>query len=175
MIRSCSIGIVILTLGIFSCTQPYPPLETVPSVDLSRYTGVWYEIARLPNTFQENCYCTTAEYQLNDDGTIKVINTCRKDSTTGQVDRVIGKAFVVEGSWNAKLKVQFFWPFRGDYWVIALAPDYSYAVVGTPSRKYLWILSRTPSISDELYSMLVNLSRQKGFDLTRLIRTVHCH
>ncbi len=105
-----------------------------------------------------------------EDGVIRVVNTCRKGD---DVDQAEGKAFVVEGSGNAKLRVQFFWPFRGDYWVIDLAEDYSYAVVGTPSRKYFWILSRTPTMPEGTLQTLVARIQARGFDTTRMQRTVH--
>ena len=156
---------------IFGCgTTNYPPLDVVDSVDLNRYTGKWYEIARLPNSFQEECYCTTAEYKLNEDNTIDVRNECREDSIDGDLDYANGTAYVVEGSNNAKLKVSFFWPFKGDYWIIELDKDsYSFAVVGTPSRKYLWILSRTPQMDEDLYKELIARISKKGFDTTKLI------
>lgn len=158
-------------LILFSCgTTNYPPLKVVDSVDIERYLGKWYEIARLPNSFQEDCFCTTAEYKLNDDNTIDVRNECREDSTDGELDYANGTAYVVEGTNNAKLKVSFFWPFKGDYWIIELdEAEYSYAVVGTPSREYLWVLSRTPHMNNELYNELINKISQKGFDTSKLI------
>ncbi len=166
-------GIVILATVLFSgCalfgSNDYAPLETVPSVDVGRYAGKWYEIASLPFSFQEGCTCTTAEYQMREDGVLSVTNTCKKE---GEVDQAVGKAFIVEGSNNAKLKVQFFWPFKGDYWVIDLADDYSYAVVGVPSRKYCWILSRTRTMNDDVYAAIVERVKAKGFDVTKFNRT----
>jgi apolipoprotein D and lipocalin family protein len=151
----------------------YPALEVVPTVDLNRYAGSWSEIASLPVSQQKGCFCTKAEYSLMDDGVIKVVNTCRKNSPNGEVDRAEGKAFVVPGSNNAKLRVQFFWPFRGDYWILELENDYSYAVVGVPSRKYCWILSRTPQMNPEILEMLVQHLKAKGFDVSRMQRTDH--
>jgi len=153
--------------SIFS-SNSYAPLETVPSVDVKQYGGKWFEIASLPFSRQEGCSCTTAEYEILEDGVLKVTNTCKKE---GNIEQAIGKAFVVEGTNNAKLKVQFFWPFRGDYWVIDLAADYSYAVVGVPSRKYCWILSRTTTMSDETYTGIVQRVKAKGFDVTRFQKT----
>ena len=147
------------------------PLETVARVDLQRYMGKWYEIAAFPQRFQKGCHCTTAEYELTDKGYVRVINTCRLDSPGGKVKRAKGKAFVVKGSNNAKLRVQFFWPFRGDYWIIDLAADYGYAVVGAPNRKYLWILSRTPRLDEGLYRDIVKRIEAKGFDPSRLQRS----
>lgn len=159
-----------ILLTIFGCSASnYPPLDVVDSVDIQRYLGKWYEIARLPFSQQEGCSCTTAEYELIDETTIRVINKCIKD---GELDDANGKAFVVEGSNNAKLRVQFFWPFRGDYWIIELDKEnYTYAVVGTPSRKYLWILSRTSLMDETIYNSLLEKISAKGFDINKLIKT----
>jgi apolipoprotein D and lipocalin family protein len=160
-------------MSLFSCgSSNYPPLDVVDKVDVQKYLGKWYEIALLPNSFEKNCNCTTAEYSLIDSETIRVINSCRKDSVKGEIDKATGKAFVVEGSNNAKLRVQFFWPFRGDYWIIDLDKEnYQYAVVGAPSRKYLWILYRKPKMDEELFNSLVSKCKEKGFDVSKLIKT----
>jgi apolipoprotein D and lipocalin family protein len=162
-----------ILMSLFGCeSSNYAPLDVVDKVDVNRYIGKWYEIAMLPNSFQKGCNCTTAEYSIIDAETIRVINSCRKDSTNGELDQVNGKAFVVEGSNNAKLRVQFFWPFRGDYWIIDLDKDnYQYAVVGAPSRKYLWILSRTPKMDEQLFNSLVDKCKSKGFDVNKLLKT----
>ena len=154
-----------------AAAQKLPPLETVPSVDLGRYMGAWYEIASFPQRFQKGCHCTVAEYAMTDKGYVQVFNSCRKDDPAGKLSKAKGKAFVVKGSGNAKLRVQFFWPFRGDYWIIDLASDYSYAVVGAPDRDYLWILSRTPRMDEALYREIVARCAAKGFDVTRLQKT----
>ena len=146
------------------------PLETVPSVDLQKYLGRWYEISSFPQSFQKGCHCTVAEYSM-EKNFVRVINTCRKDSPEGKVKQAKGKAFVVNGSNNAKLRVQFFWPFRGDYWIIDLAEDYSFAVVGAPDRKYLWILSRAPQMDEGLYQEIVKRCADKGFDVGKLVKT----
>lgn len=165
--------LLILLTGVFlfSCGGNYPPLDTVESVDLDKYLGKWYEIALLPNSFEEGCHCTTAEYSLIDSETVRVINTCNQDSADGELDQAKGKAFVVEGSNNAKLKIQFFWPFKGDYWILELDDDYRYVLVGSPSREYLWILSRTPSLDEEIINQLKQSAEQKGFDTTKMIYT----
>lgn len=143
-------------------------LKTVPYVDLKKYAGKWYEIASLPQRFQKGCNCTTAEYTLTDKDFVKVENRCNKDSVNGKKSYIKGKAFVVENSGNAKLKVQFFWPFRGKYWIIDLAEDYSYAVVGHPNRKYLWILSRTPKINETTYQQIISRIKENGFDISKI-------
>lgn len=160
-------AIFMLSIFTFLGCKTYPPLETVSEVDLERYAGKWYEIASIPTSFQKGCHCTTAEYELKD-GYVRVINTCRKNSVEGEIDRAKGKAFVEDGSNNARLKVQFFWPFRGDYYIIDLAKDYSYALVGAPSRDYLWILSRTRSLPEDTIEKLKATAQQKGFDPNRL-------
>ncbi len=164
--------LLVLFIGAAALTaKETPPLETVPRVDLQRYMGKWYEIASFPQRFQKGCHCSMAEYAMTDKGYVSVLNSCRKDSPGGKLSRARGKAFIVEGGGNAKLKVQFFWPFRGDYWIIDLAADYSYAVVGDPSRKYLWILSRRPRMDEALYNEIVDRCAQKGFDVSRLRKT----
>lgn len=158
----------------------FPPLKTVPQVDLDKYAGTWYEIARLPNWFQRDCSGQVmATYSRNADGTIRVVNTCedlnrKKDRTAAGVARVAREG----AETNAVLEVRFapgftsFLPFVwGDYRIIALGQEYEYAMVGTNDRKYLWILARRPSISPELYQSLVKEAEAQGFDVSRLIRT----
>ena len=144
------------------------PLETVGYVNLKKYTGKWYEIAAFPQSFEKGCSCTSAEYSIRPDGNIEVKNTCIKK---GKVTTATGKAVVKDKTTNAKLSVQFFWPFSGKYWIIALAPDYSYAVVGHPNRDYLWILSRKPIMDDQTYRYLQVLAADKGFDIRKLVKT----
>lgn len=145
-------------------------LETVPSVDLNRYAGRWYEIARYPNRFQRQCAGDTmATYSLLGDGRIAVVNTCR--TKDGKVDVAKGKAKISDKRTNTKLKVTFFWPFSGDYWIIGLDREYRWAVVGEPSRKYLWILSRTPEMKHEDYNAALRAVRKNGYDEARLLMT----
>lgn len=146
-------------------------LETVTSVDLDKYAGKWYEIASYPQRFQKGCYCTTAEYTVSEKGYVIVENRCNKDSINGKQSYIKGKAFVEKDSGNSKLKVQFFWPFKGKYWIIDLAEDYSYAVVSHPNKKYLWILSRTPKMEEKIYQQILTRLEEKGFDLTKLQTT----
>jgi apolipoprotein D and lipocalin family protein len=154
------------------------PLDVVPEVDLNRYVGTWYEIVRLPNWFQKKCVGdVTATYTLLGDGDIKVVNRCRKEN--GRVVEAVGRAKRgSDDAPNTKLKVRFapgflaIFPFVwGDYWIIDLAPDYSYAVVGEPSRKYLWILSRTPRMEETALQDILDRIEEKGYDVTSLIRT----
>lgn len=146
-------------------------LQVVPSVDLSRYAGMWHEIARLPNRFQKKCdSSSTATYTLRPDGKITVLNQCRK--ADGSTARVTGTAKLADPKGpNTKLKVTFFWPFSGDYWILALDPEYRWALVGEPERKYLWILAREPRLDDATYQDIVARAARQGFPVDKLIRT----
>ena len=148
------------------------PLETVSFVDLNRYAGLWYEIARYHHKFQEGCFGSRATYSLRDDGRITVINECFDGSFSGKLRSVKGKAWVVDKETNARLKVSFFWPFAGDYWIIDLGENYEYAVVGHPARKYLWILARTPEMDDKVYEAILMRLEQQEYDTAKLIRTL---
>lgn len=149
-----------------------PTLKTVPHVELPRYLGTWYEIASFPQDYQRGCTATTATYTLRDDGPIDVLNRCRLDSPQGKEKTAHGRARVVDKATNAKLEVSFFRPFWGDYWIIELGPDYSYAVVGHPERDYLWILSRTPTMSAERYQSILGRLQEQGYETSRLVRTL---
>jgi apolipoprotein D and lipocalin family protein len=167
-----ALGSVLLLAGCHWGSRPAaPPPEVVPSVDLSRYLGKWYEIAKYPNRFQRGCIGATAEYDLSADGKrVDVVNRCR-EADSGKEKSIRGKARVVDPATNAKLSVTFFWPFSGDYWILAVGPEYEYAVVGTPDREYLWFLARTPTVGDDLYGRLVDLARARGFDPARIERS----
>jgi apolipoprotein D and lipocalin family protein len=144
------------------------PLATVSGVDLKRYMGKWYEIASYPAWFQKGCTGSTADYTRLPDGRIRVVNRCFKNSLNGPLKESRGKGEVVDTATHAKLKVWFFWPFKGDYWIIDLDPDYQWAVVGVPSRKYLWILSRRPTMDGAVYDGILRRVIDKGYDPTRL-------
>jgi len=163
---------VVFAASAASALAAAKPLEVVPSVDLQRYLGTWYEIATIPHFFQKDCVAVTAEYSLRTDGDIAVVNQCRKKTLDGPVKTAKGKAWVVDKTTNAKLKVRFFWPFSGDYWIIELDPDYQWAVVGAPDRDYLWILCRTPRLDEILYADLLARATAKGFDVSRLKKTL---
>lgn len=166
-------GICLLSLG--ACVHKdkamTAELKVVPYVDLKRYAGTWYEIARFPHRFQEGCVASRAIYTLQEDGKIGVLNECRKGSLDKEISSVRGKAKVVDPTTNAKLKVTFFWPFYGDYWIIDLGENYDYAVVGHPSRKYLWVLSRTPQMEEGLYQGILERLKKQGYDTSRLMKT----
>ncbi|WP_424812529.1 lipocalin family protein [Roseococcus sp. YIM B11640] len=156
-------------------SQPPAPPTTVASVDLARYSGRWHEVARLPQRFQDSsslrCEEVTATYQPAAGGEISVLNECVNALDPARPRRMaLGSAYPVAGSQNARLKVTFFWPFYGDYWVLGLDPDYRWAVVGTPDRRNLWILSRTPELPPAEMERALGIARAQGYDLSGLIR-----
>ncbi len=164
---------------LFSAEQGEKPLVVVPSIDLQKYCGTWYEIARLPNKFQTICISNvTATYKLLDDGDIEVTNRCMKAS--GEMKEVVGKARLQdENGPNTKLEVRFapaflsFLPFVwGNYWIIDLAADYSYAVIGEPDREYLWILSRSPQMDEKTYQQVLVRITEQGYDISKLQKTL---
>jgi apolipoprotein D and lipocalin family protein len=144
------------------------PLTTVAAVDLERYVGLWYEIAKIPNRFQKQCARgTTAQYSLREDGRITVVNRCFKRD--GRADEARGVAKIVDTATNAKLEVSFVsflgWrPFWGDYWIIGLDEDYRWAVIGTPDRKFGWVLSRTPSLAEDTMEKVFAILERNGYD-----------
>lgn len=153
------------------CTAPLDgssSLEVVANVDVERYMGKWYEIAKYPNSFQDGCYAVTAEYELRDNGTVSVLNTCREADGRTLKSQIEGFATVADKSTNAKLTVYFFYPFGAPYWIIELDENYQYAVVGDPTRRFLWILSRTPALDPAIYEGILQRLPEKGYDPARL-------
>ncbi len=170
------LGIASLALGGCAGIDSKNPLTTVQSVDLGRYAGTWYEIARLPMWFQRHCVDSKAIYTLQDDGRLRVRNECVTDS--GAVAQVDGTAMVIDTSTNARLSVTLDnWASRlvgssgeGNYWILALDPAYRAAMVGTPNRKYLWIMARSPRLDEPTYIDFVARAKELGFPVSELIR-----
>ena len=149
----------------------YAPLPTVPHVNLHKYSGLWYEVARLPTRFEKGCQHVTAEYKVRPDGKVDVLNTCHKEGLNGPVETAKGIARTMDATYS-KLKVSFFWPFEGDYWILDLDfADYQYALVGTPSRENLWILSRTPHLERSRRDHLIGKARELGFPVEKTLFT----
>ena len=171
--------LLILTCASCATNQSAPDLQTAASVDLTRYQGTWYEIARLPNWFQKACTQSKATYKLLESGDVAVRNDCL--TTTGKPKIAFGTASVVDKQTNAKLEVVFdnwfsrLFPFltKGKYWILYLDTQYQTVIVGTPDRKYLWIMARTPQIEEQMYQQLVSRARTLGFDTDRLIRAIN--
>ena len=146
-------------------------LTTETSVDPDQYLGRWYEIARFENGFEKNCEGVTADYSRRDDGLIRVVNTCRKGAPDGEAKVATGRARIVDETTNAKLKVSFFGPFWGDYWILDLDDDYQRSIVGEPSGRYLWILSRTPTITEESRQEALSKLSAFGYNVSALYFT----
>lgn len=152
----------------FSLFAQETNISTVDSVDLDKYIGTWYEIAKIPNSFQDHCIKnTTANYEINEDGDIIVLNSCVDDD--GEIDDAEGLARIVDTDTNSKLEVSFVsilgWHiFWGDYWILGLDEKYNYVAVGTPSRKYGWILSRTPQMSEDALEFCFNAFEKNGYN-----------
>jgi apolipoprotein D and lipocalin family protein len=169
------IGSLMLTQNISAQKKEKP--TTVQSVDLNKYAGVWYELARYPNKFQDQCLSdVTAEYIIEKDGDITVINKCK--TATGETDEAKGEARIKDKQTNAKLEVRFapkllsllpnVW---GDYWILDLGSNYDYALVGSPDRKYLWVLSRTKQLEDAKYQSMMQIAKEEGFNPDKLVKT----
>jgi len=148
------------------CAKHYAPLPTVENVDLSRYLGTWYEIARFDHSFEKGCTHVSATYALNDDGSINVLNQCTKED--GSHKEAQGIAYA-EDATHSKLKVSFFRPFYGNYWVLMLDEDYTYALIGEPSREYLWILSRAKSIDEATKRKILAKAQEYHYDTSKLL------
>lgn len=154
--------------------EGHPPLPTVARVDLKRYSGMWHEVSRLPNPFQKSCVRSTAEYTPLPEGKVAVKNTCYK--AKGRTAGITGTAEPVPGSNNARLRVKFGGfaalapvPDDGNYWIIALDAQYRWAMVGTPDRKFLWMLARQPQLPFPIYRQLKQQASDLGFDVGKLI------
>ena len=167
MISNSVLGLALL-VGFFNSTKN-PDLPTVKEVDLNKYAGKWYEIAKLPNRFERGLECITATYTIKKNGKVEVKNGGIK-TKKGKMQDIKGTAWVPNLSHPGVLKVQFFWPFAGDYYIMDLDEDYQYALVGSPNRDYLWILSRVPELSDDLYISLLNNAKDQGFDMLLRLR-----
>jgi len=170
---------LLLIVGLLAACSPSGPVgntsvpQPVKAVELNRYLGRWFELARYENRFETDCEGVTADYSLRDDGMIKVINTCRQGGINGSVKSVEGRAKIVPSSGNAKLKVSFFGPFFGNYWVLDRAPDYTWSIVGEPSGRYLWILTRTANPSQRTREMLARKAKSLGYDVSLIRWTQH--
>lgn len=154
------LSIVLLSVLNFSAAHA-DELKTVDYVDLSRYAGTWYQIARKPVFFETGCVCSVQKLTPTDSGAIAVLNTCNLFSVNGKVASINGTATVVDSITNAKLKVDFGLPSKGDYWIIGLAADYSWAIVTDPGNTTLYVLSKTPELSEEQYQLAVQTAAKQ--------------
>lgn len=161
---------VLLSLFFLGCTTHHETLKTVEKVDLKRYLGTWFEIARYDQFFERGCSNISATYSLMKDEHIKVVNRCTKED--GEKKQAQGVAYATDDSYS-KLKVSFFRPFYGDYQIIMLDDAYTYAVIGEPSRKYFWILSRKKYLDEKIKQMILKKMPSLGYDPSQLIWPTH--
>jgi apolipoprotein D and lipocalin family protein len=168
----CCVILISVSLVVTGCAKTkHPPLATVETVDLSKYLGRWYEIALIPNQFQKNCVSDTqANYSL-EDGYIRVRNRCKR--ADGKMEDASGIAKIVQDSGNAKLRVSFFRPFYGNYWILALDSDYQWVLVGEPGRKYGWILSRSPTLNNTIVQRLLDKAASLGYQRSAFKPSLH--
>jgi lipocalin len=167
-IRFFTILFLFTTLGCAKTSSQMIDTNTVKELDLDRYLGTWYEIARFPHSFEKGMAGVTANYSLRDDGKIRVLNKGYKNGLNGELSIAEGKAKIPDKAQPGKLKVSFFWIFYGDYFVLELDENYQYAMIGSSSPKYFWILSRTPQMDEATYNMLLEKARNRGYNLDKL-------
>lgn len=160
--------ILLSMASLFSC-KTTQDLSTAEHVDVSKYAGQWYEIARLPNSFEKGLECVTATYTQKSNGKIEVLNK-GYSSKKGSYKTANGTAWIPDSNFPGRLKVTFFWPFSGNYYILALDENYQYALVGDPSRKYLWVLARTKTLDEAIYTSLMNHADKNGFDTSQVIK-----
>jgi len=164
---------ILASLALYSCgdkstTADIIDSSTVENVDIERYMGRWYEIARFPNRFEKNLVGVTADYSLNKNGRIKVVNSGYKNTLRGELKQAHGRAKIPDPEQPGRLKVAFFLFFYGDYYILELDSDYQWVLVGSSTPEYLWILSRTPQIGPEIYNTIVKKAESRGYDITKL-------
>ncbi len=161
------IALMFLNCGNNAKTQS-EPMKTVTNVDLERYMGTWYEIARFPQWFEKGLIGVTANYSIKKNGNVEVVNKGFKESLSGKMKLAKGFAKIPDPNVPGRLKVYFFWPFGGEYLILDLDENYQHVLVGSSSKKYLWILCRTPKMDDTTYNNLVKKAETLGFDIRKL-------
>jgi apolipoprotein D and lipocalin family protein len=171
--KIANLVLMVFPLFMLWACRSHSPLETVEELKVENYMGKWYEIARLPNRFEDGLKCVTAEYSLRDDGKITVVNKGHQIENPEKVSSISGVARIPDPDKPGQLKVQFFWPFSGNYYIIKVDEQYQLALVGDPSRKYLWILAREKQIDESDFQRLSDLAAEKGFATGKLIHVDH--
>jgi len=171
--RKIHLFLIFSVLFSLCCTKTNSQMidqTTVKELDLNRYLGTWYEIARFPHSFEKNLVGVTATYSLRADGKIEVLNQGYRNTLEGERSKAVGKAKIPNKQEPGKLKVSFFWIFYGDYYVLELDENYQYVMIGSSSDKYFWILCRTPQMAPEVYEMLLEKARKRGYNLDKLYK-----
>jgi apolipoprotein D and lipocalin family protein len=164
--------VTLICLGNIEASTDNPALHPVEHVELSRYAGLWYEIAHYANKIEENCQDSTVAFSIRTDGDIDILTSCR-DKQNGALHHANGRGWVIDAANNARLKFSFFWPFRTEYLIIDQGKEYDYAVICTPDKKRIWIIARTQQISSELFESIVQRIEKQGFNRNGIILTQH--
>lgn len=176
-IRTVFAGVLLGSLAalVSGCetTSKLPPLKLVSKVDIPRFMGKWYVIANIPTFLEEGAHNATETYELDKDGNIAITFNYNKDSFDGPVKEYHPKGFIHDRTSNAEWRVQFLWPFLADYLVIDLADDYSFTVIGVPSRKYLWIMARSKTMDEKVYANVVERIAAQGYDTSKIQKIPH--
>ena len=157
-----------VAIGVSALGQNTSDMKTVQDVEINKFLGVWYEIARFPHSFERNLVGVTATYSLKKNGNIRVVNQGSKNTLDGKHKKAKAFAKIPNANEPGRLKVYFFWPFGADYLILDLDKDYQWALVGSSSPNYLWILSRTPEMDQALYKAIVDKAKSLGYDTTKL-------
>lgn len=173
VMRKIPLLLIFIVFFFFNCTKTQSQMidqTTVKELNLNRYLGKWYEIARFPHSFEKNLVGVTATYSLKADGKIEVLNQGFRNTLSGERSRAVGKAKIPNKMEPGRLKVSFFWIFYADYNVLELDDNYQYAMIGSSSDRYFWILCRTPQMDETLYNDLLDKARKRGYNLTELYK-----
>jgi lipocalin len=157
-----------------ACKKDIVKIDKTPvdSLNIQKYLGTWFEIARFDHSFERNLTGVTATYTLKDDGSIKVVNQGYENTLKGNYKKAEGKAKIPDTNKPSRLRVSFFWIFYSDYLVLELDPDYQWALIGSSSDKYLWILSRTPELPDSVFTEILAKAKKRGYDTSKLIKVL---
>lgn len=156
-----------IPLSLAACTS-YPPISTVGHVDLPRFMGKWYVIANIPTSLEKGAYNAVESYRLNPDGTVATTFSFRQDGFAGEKKVYHPTGFITDKQSNAIWGMQFFWPFKADYRIVYLNPDYTQTIIGRIKRDYVWIMARTPHIRDDQYRKLLQIIHDQGYDLSQV-------
>ena len=155
-------------LTLAACSTTYPPISTVSKVDLPRFMGDWYVIANIPTFIEKGAHNAIENYRLNPNGSIATTFTFRQDGFDGKKKRYEPTGYVLDTPNNSVWGMQFIWPFKSDYRIVYLTPDYSQTVIGREKRDYVWIMARTPQIAEADYQAILGLLKQQGYDIAQI-------
>ncbi|MEY4684064.1 MAG: hypothetical protein RLZ25_523 [Pseudomonadota bacterium] len=165
-----SLALALSALCLFGCGTQRPPIQTVPKVDLQRFMGPWYVIANIPTFIEKGAHNAVESYRLNPDGTIATTFTFREGSFNGPEKRHEPKGFVTDTTSNAVWDMQFFWPIKSDYRIVYLSEDYGETIIGREARDYVWIMARSPELSEARLQQLIQRCVEQGYDASKIER-----